>query len=692
MISAGEVGAVFRIGDEASAQLRRMAEQFDALQAAVDRTQAAFKALAIPPGVNRSLGRMEERMSKVADAAKLTSDAIASSFANVDKSIATSAGALADLAKELKAVGVESRAIGGAPNLRYGGVGRGRGSSGAHVSAPRVGAGGFHLGGMSLPAQVAAGAIAYGVYEEAEIEDIVARAMVTGQLHVDDGMRQTDAFKSMRDIIQRSSAKTGFSPKDVGEALLTTERQFGGLAFNDRLRLEETLIPFAASEARMKESSLPESFEALVGLAHMSGTYDPKQLPELMRQFQYASMITPVPIDQFSKAIGYSLPMLHAGLDMDPASAMFLTAMTQTAGITNTKSGTWLRSFFENAEPRVGDHLSKQAITHNEALEKMGLLDSHDNLTWQVKGANGKVDWDASIVKMSELINKFTSVTDPATRLSTLRTAFGERGGGEAALMNLDQFIGQFPVLEARMRAFQGGDNVLGSLTDASPVQQARNAWADTQNVLIDIGQSVLPPLTGALGQFDKMLKSLHTTLGDPAANGVVGAGVLGGVVAYLTRGSWGPALGRLVSGGGALAGLGLAESYLYGQMSGSWFDRTFPGFSRLWKGLAASTTGNLGDSGSPMDPWAWERGRRSAADFRRDPEAAHAAVMSSGAFARATSTPIVDTKVDVKVTLDGRAIAAAVEKHIVNSNTFVNSASGFDGRMHFRSPDGGPF
>ena len=74
----------------------------------------------------------------------------------------------------------------------------------------------------------------------------------------------------------------------------------------------------------MKETGFGEAFEALVGLAHMTGTYDVAKLPELMRQFSYTSNDHPVSIGQFQRAISYSLPMLHAGLDMDPSAVMFL--------------------------------------------------------------------------------------------------------------------------------------------------------------------------------------------------------------------------------------------------------------------------------------------------------------------------------------------------------------------------------
>jgi hypothetical protein len=77
-----------------------------------------------------------------------------------------------------------------------------------------------------------------------------------------------------------------------------------------------------------------------------------------------------------------------------------------------------------------------------------------------------------------------------------------------------------------------------------------------------------------------------------------------------------------------------------------------------------------------------FERARRAEIDWRRDPEAAH------GAAYHNMPAPIVNTKVDVSVTLDGRAIAAAVSTRITNDNRTVNSSSGFDGRASWAPPD----
>ena len=59
--------------------------------------------------------------------------------------------------------------------------------------------------------------------------------ILTGQVATPGGMRQSDVYKTIRSTLQQISMSTGYSPKEVGEAMLGVERQFGGLPFAKRL-------------------------------------------------------------------------------------------------------------------------------------------------------------------------------------------------------------------------------------------------------------------------------------------------------------------------------------------------------------------------------------------------------------------------------------------------------------------------
>jgi hypothetical protein len=56
-----------------------------------------------------------------------------------------------------------------------------------------------------------------------------------------------------------------------------------------------------------------------------------------------------------------------------------------------------------------------------------------------------------------------------------LDQVYGKQGDREAGLMNLREFVNQFPRLAQLMKTAPGGDSFLGELTKNSPVQQARS-------------------------------------------------------------------------------------------------------------------------------------------------------------------------------------------------------------------------
>ena len=676
MISEGEVGAVFTIVDEASPIIRTIAEQFNKLQAQIDKLKLSFKEIRLPPSVEKSIatmtaamdaavgsaGKLEASMGDIGAAAESGSTKAAASFGKIDDSIATTQGKLAALKAELRATGgVGGIGGGGAPPIRARALGHGGGGHFNNQHIPTPGGSGFSVPGGPLMA--AGAAVGYGAFLESEFEDQAARMILTGQMNRDVKMTDMPVFKQIRETLQSISQSTGYSPKEVGEAMLGVERQFAGLSLDKRLTIESTISPYAAAEARLKETDFKDSFEALVGLTHMTGTYDPAKIPELMREFSYASLITPASISQFRNALSYSLPILHAGLDMDPGSVMFLTSMMQTAGVTNTKSGTWLRSFFERAAPPLDD--TPASLKRLGALERMGLADDQRRQLWMVNGANGKPDWDASILKLSESINRWAKATRPVERIATLQAGFGERGGGFGALMNLPEFIGQFPNLESKMKAFQGGADVVDYLAKNSPMQQFRTAWADAQNVLMDVGSIALPGVTGALREFDGELKALKKLMGGDNSAKSWHDLVFGPSKPESEKGWFEKLEDRIANNPIAHAN----------QAIGKWlYDRAWGNPDTSVPGPGATHIPNGRDPRSP-----------STGPFAYYPPAAPAPHVD---------VKVGETKVNVQATLDGAAIAATiisrVEKGLVSILTGhgTNSDSGFDARSAPIYPD----
>ncbi len=91
-----------------------------------------------------------------------------------------------------------------------------------------------------------------------------------------------------------------------------------GLDVDTKMSVTKSLMPYAASEARLKHTSLAESLETFVGLGHMTGIYEPAALQDLARKFSFISLATNSSLPQFEKTLSYSMPRLRTGMGMDP--------------------------------------------------------------------------------------------------------------------------------------------------------------------------------------------------------------------------------------------------------------------------------------------------------------------------------------------------------------------------------------
>jgi len=112
-------------------------------------------------------------------------------------------------------------------------------------------------------------------------------------------------------------------------------------------------------------------------------------------------------------------------------------------------------------------------------------------------------------------------------------------------------------------------------------------------------------------------------------------------------------------------------------------FEAWIAGRAALW-GSSAGPAGAYMNGGGPGDA------------FKGAVAIAPASVSGIGdamtAAAAAIKPPEVktDTNVDVKVIMDGAAIAAQIEKHISNENRVINGTSGHDTGAAYMPTDGG--
>jgi hypothetical protein len=650
MIEAGTVGARFTILDDASPFLKRLMEQFNALQGAIERTQAAMKALVMPPGLTRSLGTMEKRFLAISDASKVTGDVASASFAKIDSAMAATAANLGAVSKEMKAIAAEARAINGPRNLRYGGGSRTGGHGGGvyfgGAAVPLPGDQHAHISGT--PAIAAAGALAYGAYEEGKIQDFANRIFLTGGLTTGN-LTANPLYGKIRDSILKAYVMTGLPLEQIEEGILTGTRGLAGIDLEKRLALMPGLLAASATEAYLKNgTTIPEAMQAFVGLAHMEGKYSPEEIAKLAGHFAYLSTTTPVSVEQIERAASYAIPMLRTA-DFDPEQLLLMITSMQRAGIMNTKSGTWLSQLATQSFPGTSLMSKMLFARHEGALRDLGLIDAHDKPTWFTDGR-------PDLVKMTTLAGEAIEKMDPAHRLAIEKALWGQQGGRAAGFFADPTNRAIMGAVAGQEKNFISGEAMWKQSLENSPVVQFRVAFAGLNVELMNLGSNVLPYVTGAL-------KKANDTLGGKGELGVLGAGLLG----WMFKGAlWNGAkagASRLLGLGGpwgwAASAAVVAAPSVYDAMLRD--DVEHPG-RRLY-----------------IDPADMERARRSEIEFRADPEGAHGRVMSSGAFARAQMPPpVVNTKVNVYV--DGKLIPS--------TSRVVNDSSGFDGRADPPYPD----
>ena len=484
-VTTYEVGALFTIVNRASPVLVKVAEQL----AAIDKQIAGLGA----------------------GASDMTAS-MAVAFGKVGKFADVALGSMRALKIEMAEIAASSQAVGrlGAPiGIRSRGTGGGEPPGGAHFTGPGVGLpGGSHMRLAGGAAMAGLGTLGYGAMLEAQMQDAIFQLLYhTGQA---DTPENREKFSR---IIQDAMASTGSSLSAVADAAKQEVRMFKGTPGGGIDVLPE-MLRAAATEARLKGTSLEESMSALIGLAHMTKEYNPEQIKKLAPAFAFLSASNPASLGGIERAASYAVPILQSGLDVDPVETLLLGTALTRAGATNTKSGTWLRNMALNAMPGTS-LMSKIAFEkHEEALKKLGLVDNNDKPTWFT---DGKPD----LIKMISIAGDNASKIPLTERARYEKQLFGTQGFGGFALLADPAVKQQIASLMKDMNSSEFKNRYASFMEDyssGSPVQAARQSWADLQNVLMDIGSTVLPGVTRGLRGFDEVLTGVQALFGSAGA------------------------------------------------------------------------------------------------------------------------------------------------------------------------------
>jgi hypothetical protein len=259
---------------------------------------------------------------------------------------------------------------------------------------------------------------------------------------------------------------------------------------------------------------------------------------------------------------------------MDPMTVMAAGTALARAGITNTKSGTWLREMMTRSMPGTVMMSKTARERHHEAELALGLVDANDKPTFFT---DGKPDMFKMLNIAAEHAGKI-----PLEKLAGYeRAIFGAQGSGAFSVLADPKVAEQMRLMQAEMQNPENINRVRNFQTvygEQSTLQNSRQTFQTFNVLMADLGDKILPSVNNALGNFKSILEGIRNVLpgGDGKSAAVVGGhaivGAAGGALTGLAIGALGGPIG--MAGGALIGGVvggaeGVAEQYMRGMNTG---------------------------------------------------------------------------------------------------------------------------
>ncbi len=719
-ITAYEINATLAIVDRATPQLEKVLALSKALTAEFEKIKALSGGLFNGMGGKRvaaSLGGLDKEMSKItAEAAKMQAAAVAS-VDSINLSMLKGTEAARAMRAEMTEAAAVAKAAGFGVLPGTGGAGGGKGGGGAQGGSHS--AGGTHIGGnvpvapgahasvrlgptLGGAGMASLAALGYGAYEEAVLRDTIAKILFTSGVPLTGAGHEQD-FAAVRKILFEASTSTGAPIHEIQDAALGLTRQMAGFALKDRLAIYRTALEFGVQEHMLKGASVEEGTEALIGLLHQTGTYDPGKINQMASNMAYMSLVSPLTLSQIARASSYAMPLVSQGLNIDKDELLLTMAAMQRAGVLSSKSGTWVnqgltREFVETAT--ISGHAAEK---QREALKSLGLIDADGKST--VIDAKGHL----SIIGLAQQLQKAKAQFEKdygglagAHLVAAENQAFGVQGGRFIGMLSTPQMVEQLPGLMASMKRMPDAQQYFRDMFEASPAQQGRTALADFNKELMDVAAHAFPFASWALQTLDSVLKAADG-MEDMGKAAVVGGSILAPFAGWF---GFKKLLGLLGSGKDALLETSGAKAAMEAGKAG--LSRAGVGLlaaGRILSPFAAFVGAvNGGSLNEGEDAWLSlhknDLGVANGAGFRADMAARRAAneqpPLSAGdlqSIARMVGDQLAAKLDGASVKMDGREVGnLVIDRMSKEGSRPPSTTSGLDWRLSPAYPTGGGF
>ena len=512
-IEAYAVSVAAKLEDGVSPGLMRIVDNLDRANTAMLEFASNVRAIS---RMGLTIGR---NLEKAAAGATALGDS-AAGLTRASSVLDTMAASSADVARNLGAAKAASLGLGklpggGAPSIPGGGGRATNGSGGSHFGKNAAAATGISA--------------AYGLYENARLQDTNIRAAATSQIPIPMWIKTADELRAREfDYARKYSFATGGKIAPFGQAMLESSRLLRTLTPEQQRTMTDAAMPYAAVEAKLKGIALPEAMQAFIGLAHQAGAYSPQTATPLFESMMQASLTTHASLEQIARSASYALPALHAAGANSPDVMLMLATMMQ-AGILNTKSGTWLNAMAENALPNtLGSGLFKNKL-QNQALEDLGLYKDGKSQFYK----NGQFNLMSEV----SILASAREHMDALKFNAALRQAFGVQGQRAGALFSEPQVLSNLSALRALTNQAQAPIDIATAIKTLSTIGQADQTIANANMTLMNATNTFMGPANAALDKAGSFFGwTADYTRKHPLIGGVLDAGLAIGAAAILGK------------------------------------------------------------------------------------------------------------------------------------------------------------
>jgi hypothetical protein len=498
MITGFEVGAIFRIQDEFTATLDRMAEEVTSFDKLIKETRENLLALGRTkfPGLAGELKGLGEQAEQIRTTFGTTFTSIDTGAASAQKETAALAAEWRRVADEVRAAGGAMRSVNlGAASASGVGVNPRQRIPGPHGSG---GPSGFHYRPSTIPVPsghlhgtgagfAAAGAAIYSAYEGLEVGDIVAR----GLANVYPEGLPADAEAKKKELTQAiidQAQKTKLPLKTVAKMALDEIKTNANQPWEARMRMLPLVIQSAAREAYIKDTDPESATSAFVGQLHQIRAFTPAEVEKYGPMIAFFAAKDPNSIVNIAKSGGYHTPIATSLMGIPIEQDLAAQTILDRTGV-GGKSGTWLREIATRAAKPVHDKFYAAKVAR---LKAFGLMTEDEHSTPIM--TDGHFDEQ----KLLHILNQKLKGIPVEEKAGRLKSIFGERGSMGIALLTEDKMLKQYDELLAESRAVQSNADFWATENKTNEMQRLRGAAVDAQIAALAAGQIVAPVAVGA--------------------------------------------------------------------------------------------------------------------------------------------------------------------------------------------------